>query len=404
MREEVARGLASRWALDADMTFLNHGSFGACPVAVLEAQRELQARLERQPVQFLLREYPARLEHARASLASFVGSDEESLAFVTNATQAVNAVLRSVWFGPDDDLLTTDHAYGACKQALGFISHQTGAKLITARVPFPLRDPQEVVEAVLEAVTPRTKLALIDHITSSTGVVFPIEALVRALEDRGVPVLVDGAHGPGMVPLALTRLGASWYVGNLHKWVCAPKGAAFLWARQDRRWDLRPLAIGHGAGMPTQRRSRFLQEFDWPGTFDPTAWLSVPTALECVGGMVEGGWPEVMRRNRALVLEARGRLCQALKVEAPSPAEMIGALAAVPLALRGDEGAWAPSGVFDTDPTQGALWERHRVEVPLFRWPEPGRRWLRVSAHLHNAPSDYDALIAALGASDLLPA
>ena len=212
------------WPLERGVIFLNHGSFGACPAEVLRQQAALRDEMEAEPVRFLSRELDDRLADARQALAAFVGADADDLAFVANATGGVNAVLRSLRFSPGEELLTTDHAYNACRNAFDFAAGRAGARVVVATIPFPLASPEEVVEAVLARVTPRTRLALLDHVTSPTGLVLPLERLVAALSGRGVEVLVDGAHAPGMVPLDLGALGAAYYSGNCHKWLCAPKG------------------------------------------------------------------------------------------------------------------------------------------------------------------------------------
>jgi isopenicillin-N epimerase len=377
--------LGSLWALDPGVTFLNHGSFGACPRAVLEAQRRYRDQMEREPVRFMLRELEPLLDRARRSLALFVGADPEGLAFVPNATTGVNTILRSLELGPGDEVLRTDHGYNACRTALERVSALTGVALTVARVPFPIDDPERIVEAVLAAVTPRTRLALVDHVTSATGLVFPIERIVRALEAEGVDVLVDGAHAPGMLPLSVSRIGAAFYVGNGHKWLCAPKGSAFLHARADRRERLRPLSISHGAdGVHPEGRSRFFLEHDWTGTQDFSAWLSVPDALEHMGRALPGGWLDVMARNRALALEGRTILCEAVGVEPPCPESMIGALAVVAL----PDGLPRKLSSWERDPLQDALFARG-IEVPIVAWPRPGKRWARISAQLYNAREQY---------------
>lgn len=375
------------------MAFLNHGSFGACPRAVLEAQHELRERMEREPVRFLSRELESLLDGARQALARFVDADAEDLVFVPNATAGVNTVLRSLPFGPGDEILTTDHAYNACRNALDFVARATGARAVVAPVPFPIGSPDAVVDAVEARVTSRTRLALLDHVTSPTGLVFPIERLVRRLEARGVDTLVDGAHAPGMLPLDLQALGAAYYAGNCHKWVCAPKGAAFLCVRRDRRGAIHPLSISHGANSPRTDRSRFRLEFDWTGTDDPTPYLSIPHALRVMGALLPGGWPALMARNRETALAARRSLCEALGVPPPSPEAMIGSLAAVPL----PDGGWSAPRA-KRDPLQDALFERFAIEVPVIAWPAPPKRVIRVSAQIYNSAGEYERLAKALQA------
>ena len=272
----------SLWGLDPAVTYLNHGSFGACPSAVLATQSALRQEMEREPVDFLAVTFKARLDAARDALAAFLGADPADLAFVTNATAGVNAVLRSLAFGPGDELLTTSHAYAACRKTIDYVAARSGASVVVATLPYPLHDEQQVIEAVLACASPRTRLALLDHVTSPTALVLPIARLVAELRDRGVETLVDGAHAPGMVPLALTGLGAAYYSGNAHKWLCAPKGAAFLHVRRDRQAGLHPLVISHGY---TQG---FHAEFDWTGTCDPTAWLCIPESHPFDGQAVAG--------------------------------------------------------------------------------------------------------------------
>jgi isopenicillin-N epimerase len=389
----TASEFARHWTLDPEIEFLNHGSFGACPRAVLDVQAELRARLEREPVQFMLRELEGLLDETRAAVAPFVGADAEDLVFVPNATTGVNTVLRALEFRPGDEILVTDHAYAACRNALDAVARASGARVVVAAVPFPLAGGDEIVAAVLEAVTARTRLALLDHVTSPTGLVFPLAPLTAALAERGIDTLVDGAHAPGMVDVDLRSLNAGYYAANCHKWPCAPKGAAFLWVRRDLQPRIHPLVTSHGATATRRDRSRFLLEFDWTGTDDPTAILSVPAALRVMGEMVPGGWPEVRRRNRDLVLAARRVLCDALAIPLPCPDDLIGSLAAVPLppGRAGDSPA-----MFWTDPLQALLFEEHHIEVPVFRWPAPPRRLLRVSSQLYNALPQYERLAAVL--------
>ena len=394
--ESVSNPLAGHWDLDPGIDFLNHGSFGACPRSVLEEQQRLRQQLERQPVEFFVRRLPGLLDAARERLASFLGADPENLVAVSNATTGVNTVLRSLEIGPEDELLVTDHEYNACRNALDFVCQRSGARAVVARVPFPLSSADDARDAILGAATGRTRLALIDHVTSPTGMILPVEELVRSLAGRGIDTLIDGAHAPGMLPLALDELGSAYYTGNCHKWLCAPKGAGFLHVRPDRRERIRPLVISHGANTPRPGRSRLHDEFDWTGTDDPTPFLCLPAAIEVMGSLVEGGWPEIRRRNRELALEARSSLAAALGIAPPCPDGMIGSLATLPLP-DGDP-AGGPPALLDTDPLQHALLREHRIEVPVLAWPAPPGRVIRVSAQLYNSVEQYGRLAEALRA------
>jgi isopenicillin-N epimerase len=390
---------ADAWALRPDLVFLNHGSFGACPRAVLAVQADLRTELEANPVAFLGRALEARLDQARARLADFLGSDPADLAFVPNATAGVASVLRSLRFAPGDEVVTTDHEYNAALNMARFAAARDGARVVVARIPLPTTGPDEVAQRILGVVGPRTRLVLVSHVTSPTALIFPVERLVATLEGRGIPVLVDGAHGPGMLPLDLSALGASFYAGNLHKWVCAPKGAAFLHVRRDRQAAIRPLAISHGANDPRPGRTTFRKEFDWTGTADPTPFLAVPAAIDAVGGMVAGGWATVMDRNRDLAARARRTLAAVGGAPVLAPETMLGSMAAIELP---PDRSFSARGPADPDPLQARLLETAAIEVPIHAWPRdpvPGerrRRLLRVSAHLHNDVGEYGHLAEAL--------
>ena len=383
---------APLWPLEPGVLFLNHGSFGACPIEVLRYQAALRAEMEAEPVRFLSRELDDRLDAARAALALFVGADPGDLAFVTNATGGVNAVLRSLRFSAGDELLTTDHAYNACKNTLEFVAGRWDARVVVAKVPFPVASADDIVAGVISRVTPRTRLAMLDHVTSPTALVMPIERLIAELATRDVEVLVDGAHAPGMVPLDLRTLGATYYSGNCHKWLCAPKGSAFLWVRRDRRPDVRPLTISHGANATRSERSRFHLEFDWTGTGDPTAWMTVPNAIDYLGSLLPGGWPAVMARNRELALEGRRLVCGVLGVAPPCPEAMIGSIASIPL----PDSPTTDVGWRRPDPIQRRLFDGWGLEVPLMSWPAAPRRLIRISAQLYNSRDHYARLAEAL--------
>jgi isopenicillin-N epimerase len=389
--------MKQHWLLDTNVTFLNHGSFGATPIEVLSKQDEYRTRLEREPVRFMVRELEPLLDAARAEVAAFVGADAEGVAFVQNATAGVNAVLRSLDLDRHDELLVTTHEYNGSRNALDFAASLSGAKVVCVDVPFPIESPEEVVKRVLAQVTERTRLLLIDHITSQTALILPVQRIVAELRERGIDTLIDGAHAPGMVPLDVRAIGAAYYTGNFHKWVCAPKGAGFLYVTKNRRASVRPAIISHGANATRTDRSRYLLEFDWTGTYDPTAWLCVPEALRFMNGLVKGGWPEVMRRNHALALRARDLLCDRLGIAHPAPDDMLGAMAAFPMP---DGTALDNSALYGGEPLQDALLEKYAIEVPVMPWPYPPKRTLRVSCQLYNEIGEYerlgDALVAEL--------
>jgi isopenicillin-N epimerase len=375
--------LASLWGLDRSVLYLYHGSFGACPTAVLAVQTRLRMQMESEPADFFSATLAAGLDTARRALARFLSADEQDLVFVPNATTAVNAVLQSLEFESGDELLVTDHTYAACRKVVDFVAARSGAHVVVAHLPFPVRSEEQIVAAILTCVSPQTRLALLDHVTSPTALVMPLERLVRELQERDVDCLVDGAHAPGMVPVHLSDLGAAYYTGNAHKWLCTPKGAAFLHVRHDRQSGLHPTVISHGY------LSGFHAEFDWTGTWDPTPWLCVSESLRYLEGLLPGGWPALMARNHELVLRARDVLLQALSLDAPCPPEMIGSMASIPLPTpsRGSPGA-----ALDL---QGLhRWFRERG-VETWLHPQP-MALLRLSAQLYNSLPQYERLAALL--------
>jgi isopenicillin-N epimerase len=390
MSESSARK-GGAWLLDPEVTFLNHGSFGSCPQPVLDVQGDFRRRFEREPVRFVDRMLEGLLDETRVSVGAFVGADPEDLAFVANATTGVNTVLQSLPLGKADDLVVTDHAYNACRNALDHCAERTGARVQVVRVPFPVRDPDEILASVLSVITPRTRLALLDHVTSPTALIFPVARLVRELTARGVETLIDGAHAPGMVPLDLRAIGATYYTANFHKWCCAPKGAGMLYVQRDRQKQIRPLVISHGATSQRTNRSRFLLEFDWTGTQDMSAILSIPYALRYLDGLVPGGFTALMPMNHALALEARRILADRLHLQLPCPDEMVGSMAAMPLPGAASN---------DAESLHTALQDRWKIEVPVFPWPAMPERLVRVSAQIYNHRAEYERLADAL-ASEL---
>jgi isopenicillin-N epimerase len=381
--------------LNPDVVHLNHGSFGACPVEVLERQQAWRAEMERNPVRFMMRHLQPALERSRRQLADFVGADSESLVFVPNATVGINTVLRSMepQLGPGDEILVTDHTYNACRNVAEVAAVRSGATLVEVPAPFPLRSAEEVVTAVLDRISPSTRLVMVDAVTSPTAIVIPLSKLINELEPA-VPVLVDASHAPGMIELDLRTLGASFVVGNCHKWMCAPRGAGFLYVAELHRDAIIPATVSHGwnTESPTGG-SRFHNLFDWTGTDDPSARLSVPAAIAAVGGMHDDGWRGVMADNRDKVPEGRQIICSVLDLPLPVPAEAIGSMATIEL-----PGARSVGATGDLDPLTDTLRDKWSIEVPVFVWRDWPQRLLRISAQLYNSRGDYERLAEALQA------
>jgi isopenicillin-N epimerase len=385
------------WDLDPAITFLTHGTYGACPRPILELQRALVAELEANPLKFLTRELEGRLDAARGAVAAFLNADPEGLVVVPNATTGVATVLESLRLRPGDELLTNDHEYNATLNALASVAERARARVVRVAIPLPIRHPEQVVEAILAGVTPRTRVALVSHVTSPSGLVFPIETIVRELDRLGVDTMVDAAHAPGQVPVDVGALGAAYWTGNGHKWLCGPKSAGVLHVREDRRGGVRPLVTSHGRNDPRSDRPPLWKEFDWQGTVNPTAFLVLPKAIELVGSLDPGGWPGHMAANRAMVLAGRDLLLERLGLEAIAPDSMVGSMAAIALPIAPDEAT--------TEALTNALATKDRIEVPVGPFPvraarEPGaapsHALLRLSAQRYNEPADYERLADAL--------
>ena len=384
----------SIWNLDPAVSHLNHGSFGATPAPALEAQQRWRDRLESNPTRFMLEQYQPALDLARERVAGFVGAEPAGLAFVNNTTAGVNAVLRSLeaTLRPGDEIVITDHGYNACRNAATVTAARTGARVVLAAVPFPVDGPAAVIASIMEAVTDRTRLLLIDSVTSPTALVLPVAELVAALEPD-ISLLVDAAHAPGMIDFDVSAIGASYITGNCHKWMCAPKGSAFLYVREDRRSRIYPAVISHGynGAWPAQGGHLHTQ-FDWTGTDDPSAWLAVPDALDTVASLHPQGWKGVRRSNRELCLAGRDILIESLGIDQPAPDDMIGAIASVPL-----PDSRKPAGnIFD--PLMAALRSKWNIEAMVFTWPSAPQRLLRISAQQYNRIDEFHRLAQAVNA------
>ena len=341
-----------------------------------------------------MREFEGLWDKARSSLSQFIHADPEDVVFVPNATTGVNTVLNSLALtgvlDQDSELLTTNHEYNACRNALNYLADRTGAKIVVVTLPFPVTDPAEINQAIIAAITPKTKLVLIDHVTSQTALVLPIPELIAHLNQLGIPSLIDGAHAPGMVDLNLRELGATYYTGNCHKWLCSPKGAAFLYVQSDRQTSLRPLVISHGANSSRTDKSRFHLEFDWTGTSDPSAYLCVPAAIDFLAEI--WGWENLRRDNQLQILRARRMIADTLGVELLCPEALIGSMAVIP--LPEDFPTLAPGQLIP--PVQDRLFYEFAIEVPVVPWTGNFKQMVRISAQLYNTPDQYEYLAQAL--------
>lgn len=373
----TAPGHAMRpfWTLEPEMHYLNHGAFGATPAYVLAAADHWRRELERQPTRFVTTRLAAALRATADRLANFLGTSGERIALLENATDGVNAVLRSVDWRPGDEIVVANHAYPAIRNTAGFVAQRFGLTVVEAHVPFPLDDQQQIIDAYEQAITPKTRLLIVDHVFSPLALIAPVAEIVARCKRRQIPVLVDGAHAPGMLPLSLDALGADWYTGNCHKWLLAPKACAFLYASPAGAVGLHPTAISnfHDAGFPG--------EFDWQGTRDYSSWLAVTAALDFLDAL---GVERYRQYLRELAGNAAGLLADAWGMTLPFPENAIGAMATLPLPL--DDAATRESAAALHD----HLWNEQRIEVPVMAFNE--RLWVRISAQVYNDISDYAAL------------
>ena len=384
--------LAKHWNLEPSRIFLNHGSFGACPEFVIKEQRKWQDRMESEPVRFFEDEMPLLLKQSRDALADFLSCSSEDLALVPNATTGVNTILRSLIFSKDDEILVPDHAYQACRNAIDFVAKRWGANVVTVSIPFPIDGPETVVDLMMGAATEKTKLVMIDTVTSPTGLRMPFEELTSLFEARGIEVLLDAAHGIGMIPLHLDELGASYVTSNCHKWLCAPKGTAFLHVRSDKQHKIQPLTISHGHTFPLGTTTRFRHEFDWTGTQDISGWCTIPRVIQGMEDMFEGGWSAIMQHNHDLAIEGRNLICETLGIEAPCPDSMITCISTLQL-----PGEPLPHEIMhEPDPLHEILSSKYNIQVPVWSWPSPAGRYLRISAQLYNTIEEYQVLANAL--------
>ena len=372
------RPMRRRFHLEPRTAFLNHGSFGATPRVVLAAAQRWRLRMEANPDRFLRYVLPGALRAAAGRLARFLHAKEQDIAFVENATSGVNAVLRSLEFRPGDEILATTHTYNAVRQTIREVCRRSGAKLVEARIELPVEGVDGLIHPILKGMSRRTKLVVLDHISSPTGLIFPVKRLAAAAHARGARVLVDGAHAPGQIDLGIPSLGVDWYAGNCHKWLFAPKGCGFLWARRSAQAGIHPPVISHGYGKG------FSREFDWTGTRDFSAWLAVPDGLDFFRSL---GAERVRAYCHALATRKAEEISNAWQTRCDGPAQLHGAMMAIRL----------PDRLQRRDPVRlmSEWMNHHRVVVPVM--PVGSALWARVSAQVYNVPEDYKRLQRAVG-------
>ena len=372
------RALRKQFRLEDGVDFLNHGSFGAAPTKVLDAASRWRDQMEANPDHFLRDVLPGALRSAASDLGRFISARGEDLAFVENATSAINAVLRSLDFESGDEILINSQSYGAVRQAVRHICERTGAKAIEPHIAIPVTSSSTLVPAV----SARTRLVIVDHVSSPTGLVWPVEKIVAAARERGALVLVDGAHAPGQLDLSVPALGADWYTGNCHKWLYAPRGCAFLWARPERQSQVHPLAISHGYNQG------FTEEFDWPGTRDFSPWLAAPTGVRFIH---ELGPAAARRYCHDLAVDSAEKISRAWRQPLAGPAATQGSMMAIRLPdSRQRSGATREIA----RKVQSELMDCHRIAVAIM--PIDGSLWARISAQVYNGPEDYARLIKAV--------
>jgi isopenicillin-N epimerase len=383
------------WRLDDEYIFMNHGSFGATPKAILDKQREYRDKLENEPVRFFIREAEELFFGSKKKLSKFVNADEKDIVFVSNATYGVNAVLKSLVFKSGDELLTTNHEYHSCKNTLDYVAKRNRANVVVADIPFPINSDSEVVENLLKYITKNTKILLIDHVTSPTGLVFPIKQIIDEFQTRGIDVLVDGAHSAGMLDLKLNELSPAYYTGNCHKWMCTPKGSAFLFVREDKQKDIFPVVTSFSEPeVENGNWTKFQTRFYWNGTFDISTFLTVGDTIDYMNNLYPDAWGGIRKHNHELALAGRKLIMETLGVNNCAPDSMIGSLASIPMPdMNTDQ---IPHLYIDD--IQNILFNEYKIEVPVMIWPNAPKRVIRISAQIYNSIEQYKILADALKA------
>ena len=373
--------LGDMFLLDPEITFLNHGSFGACPKPVFKAYQDWQRKLESQPVQFMTNQVYSALEKSRVSMSQFVGCDEDELVFFQNPTTAVTNVIFNLNLNPGDEILMSNHEYGALVRGWKEWGKKTGVNIIQQEISTPVTTEEKFIEEFWKGLTPKTKVIFLSHITSATALVFPIEKIVNIAREKGILTIIDGAHVPAHIPLNIHELGCDFYTGACHKWLCGPKGSSFLFVKKDHQDWVKPVVVSWGPDGDDPTPSAFLQDFQWQGTRDMSAFLTMPTAIDF--------YKKEIRPYQAA--------CQKIIQDAYS--ELQSTLNSLPISPGG---SWLGQMVAHPLPSQKKpdlkekLWKDHQIEIPIFEWE--GQEFIRISIQVYNSKNDVNLLMSALHA------
>ncbi len=379
---------SKHWQLNEDITYLNHGSFGATPVKVLQKQQYYREEMERGAVDFFINKLPEIYQESKNSIANFVGTSAHNIVFVQNTTTGVNNVLANIKANENDDWLTLNIAYGACVQAFKHYAAKNKCNINVAIINYPICSKDDILKSIEQAITPKTTIALIDYITSSTGFIMPVEEIIELLHKKNITVIIDGAHAPGMIPLHIDTLKADYFVGNCHKWICSPKGSAIMYVAPHLQQNFYPLVISHYNDMNEGSTKHWSNQFFWDGTHDYSSYLCIKDAIETMPSIIEGTWTDIQKQNRELVLKAGKYIANKLQAEVPVPDTMVGSILNIPL----PDGN-IPSTKFHTNTVlQNILFKKYNIEAPIFNFPAAPKQWLRISAQLYNSIEQYEYL------------
>ena len=371
--------LKHQFMLDPNVTFLNHGSFGACVKPVYENLLEWQTKMEQEPVKFFDDILFNALKASRRALGNYVGCSPDDLVYFPNPTTAINAVARSLKLKPGEEVLSTNHIYGALNRSWKYICAEKKARFIKVDIPFPIQSKEEFLDCFFNAVTDNTKVIFLSHITSMTAIKFPVEEVIKFAKRKKILTIIDGAHVPGHIPLNIKKLNPDIYTGACHKWMCTPKGISFLYVKRDLQESIHPLVVSWGWESENPSPSKFLDWHEWQGTRDMSAFLTIPTAIKFLN---EHNWQEVSRKCQKLVVQTRNQFLDLLNISPPCPNSWLGQMASIPLPVE------------DADVFKKKLLNSYKIQVPVFQWE--GNAYLRYSIQAYNSKSDLEKLLSAV--------